>query len=307
MTFQATLRGLAAACCIFATIPAPADEPGRRYFSVNASRVPEADFRGLPPGNDVRTSDNQVAAAFARISHESLRVDFGFDYQYTRYKYNELDSRNRDLHRVQFPVWLSAPVQNWQLRGHVAPGIFTSSNVLGDFFNRGSSDDLYVSGRFEAERTGSSMPWILGIAHDRSFGRSSTYPVIGIRLSPDDSLDVRLAWPDPALRYRPSDRQMLTFEVFPAGNQWHVRTDDFSRDFDYRIEAWRSQVTWSFSVFDSTMIDLSLGYEFERSHHLDDDPGARVDAAADDQWLFAIGFRFGDGPLPLTHGAHLNR
>ena len=231
MTFQATIRSLAAACCIFATIPAPADEPGRRYFSANASRVPEADFRGLPPGNDVRTSDNQVAAAFARISHESLRVDFGFDYQYTRYQYNELDSRNRDLHRVQLPIWLSAPVQNWQLHGHVAPGIFTSSNVLGDFFNRGSSDDLYVTGRFEAARNGSSMPWILGFAHDRSFGRSRTYPVVGIKLSPDDSLDVRLAWPDPALRYRPSDRQMLTFEVFPAGNQ-SIACDPVTEDLE---------------------------------------------------------------------------
>lgn len=307
MAFRTTLRLLAAACCLAAAIPAAADEPGRRYFSANASRVPEADFRELPPGNDVRTSDNQVAIAFARLSRESVTVDFGFDYQYTRYKYNELDSRNRDLHRVQFPVWVSAPVRNWDLRGHVAPGIFTSSNVLGDFFNRGSSDDLYASGRIEAERTGGSAGWLLGIAHDRSFGRSRTYPVVGINLLRGDSLEVRLAWPDPALRFRPNDRHALSLAVFPAGNQWHVRTDDFSREFDYRIEAWRSQLTWSFSAFRSTTVDLSLGYEFDRSHHLDDDPGSRVDASADDQWLFAIGFRFGDGPLPLTHGAHLNR
>ena len=62
MTFQATLRSLAAACCLVATIPAPADEPGRRYFSANASRVPEADFRTLPPGNDVRTSGQKLFA-----------------------------------------------------------------------------------------------------------------------------------------------------------------------------------------------------------------------------------------------------
>lgn len=307
MAVETLIRSLALSCCLLAVARAAADEPGARYFSANGSRSPEADFRGLPPGNDVRTSDNQVAAAFLRLERDTYTLDFGFDYQYTRYKYNELDSRNRDLHRVQFPVWLSAPIHDWQLNAHVAPGIFTSSNVLGDFFNRGSSDDLYVTGRIEARQGNTSAGWILGLAHDRSFGRSRTYPVVGINLAASDTLELRLAWPDPALRFRPNERHALSLAVFPAGNQWHVRTDDFSRDFDYRIEAWRSQVTWSFRAFRSTTIDLSLGYEFDRSHHLDDDPGNRVDADADDQWLFAIGFRFGDGPLPLTHGAHLNR
>ena len=207
MALREVLTFLTATSCLIATVQAPAEEPGRRYFAANASRVPEADFRGLAPGSDVRTSDNQAAAAFARVSRKSVSIDFGFDYQYTRYKYNEVDSRNRDLHRVQFPVWFSAPFRNWQLRGHVAPGIFTSSNVLGDFFNRGSSDDLYASGRIEAERAGTSTRWIVGISHDRAFGRSRTYPVVGVKLSPDDSLDVRLVWPDPALHFRANDRQ----------------------------------------------------------------------------------------------------
>ena len=297
---------LGAAFGLAAAIPAGADV-GERYFSANASRIDNADFQGLAPGADVRTKDNQVAAAFARISRGETTIDFGFDYQYTRYQYNNVDSRNRDLHRVQLPIWISAPRGRWQLHSHIAPGIFTSSNVLGDFFNRGGSDDLYVSARIEATQRDTARPWVLGIAHDRAFGKSMTYPVVGLKLSPSNSVDIRLAWPDPAIDVVLSARQALSLRVFPAGNKWHVRTDDFSQEFNYRFESWRSQFNWSIGVFDSVSLDFSIGYEFDRTHHFTDDLGVRINADADSQWLYAIGFRVGSGALPLTHGYHLNR
>jgi hypothetical protein len=299
-------RCLLAALALGFTTLAHADAADR-YTAVNASRVPNADFQGLAPGADVRTKDNQVAFAFARLALDRATIDFGLDYQYTRYQYNDVDSRNRDLHRVQLPIWLSAPGDRWLLRAHIAPGIFTSSNVLGDFFNRGSSDDLYVTGRLELTRIDARTAWLIGVAHDRAFGESLTYPVVGVLLSPSETVDIRLAWPDPAIDVALTDRHSLSLRVFPAGNQWHVRTDDFSRDFDYRFEAWRSQLNWKVELPRSISIDVSIGYEFGRSHHWTDDPGNRLDATAGSQWLYAIGLRFGGGPLPLTHGYHLNR
>lgn len=301
-----TPRSPLAALLLLAAAAVHADIPSR-YLAGNASRIPEASFQGLAPGANVSTEDNPIAAAFARISLDKATVDFGLDYQYTRYEYEAIDSRNRDLHRVQFPIWVSAPFDDWQLRAHVAPGIFTSSNVLRDFFNRGSSDDLYVTGRIEATSKDAPTSWLIGLAHDRAFGRSRTYPVLGLKLSPSDAIDIRLAWPDPAVDVVLNDRQALSLKVYPAGNQWHVRTDDFSREFDYRFEAWRSQFNWNIGIARAFSIDLSIGYEFDRSHHWTDDPGARLNAVADSQWLYAIGFRFGGGPLPLTHGYHLNR
>ena len=301
-----SLRCQLAALLLLAASAALGDIPGT-HLAGNASRIPAADFRGLAPGANVSTEDNQFAASFARVSLGQATVDFGLAYQYTRYAYEAIDSRNRDLHRVQLPIWISAPLDVWQLRAYVAPGIFTSSNVLKDFFNRGTSDDLYVSGRVEATRTDASPSWLIRLAHDRSFGQSRTYPVLGLKLSPSESVDIRLAWPDPAVDVALSERQSLSLSVYPAGNQWHVRTNDFSREFDYRFEAWRSQFNWNVGITGSFSVDLSIGYEFDRSHHWTDDPGARLDADADAQWLYAIGFRLGGGPLPLTHGYHLNR
>jgi hypothetical protein len=134
-----------------------------------------------------------------------------------------------------------------------------------------------------------------------------TYPVLGARLSPADSLAVRLAWPDTEVRYTPSDRHSVSFSVFPAGNQWHVRTDDFTREWDYRYEAWQGRLAWSGRFLGGLTLDVSVGYEFDRSHHFTDDNGVRIDAEVDDAWVAAVGFRLGGAPLPLPHGAHLNR
>ncbi len=296
--FLRTGIGLIASACLSTT--AVAD--GARYFAINASRVPDA---GLPPDATVSAEDNPVAAAIARVSTGSATIDLGFDWQYTRYEYEGIDSRNRDLHRVQFPVWIDAPGNDWQFKGVVAPGIFTSSNVLGDFFNRGSSDDLFVAARVEVRRE-IGIPWVAGVTHDRLFGRSLTYPVVGVQID-GEAIDLRLTWPDPAVRFQLADRHKGSFRLFPAGNQWHVRTDDFAEEFDYRFEAWRSQLDWSAGPYGGFRFDVSLGYEFARSHYFTDDVGDRIGRDADDQWLFAVGLRLGDAPLPLAHGEHLYR
>lgn len=305
MRFLMTLLTYVTLLTCAAASPAT-DEPGKYYVAINASRVLEANFKAAP-GATIATEDTQVAAAFARFRYGKALIDVGFDYQYTHFDYEEVNSRDRDLHRVQLPVWFSVPGETWQVRGHVAPGIFTSSNVLGDFFKRGSSDDWYASARVEAIAAGASVPWLLGVAHDRSFGASKTYPVIGLSLAPNEAIDLRLAWPDPRIRVRFSERHAASLRVFPAGGKWHVRTDDFSEEFDYRFEAWRSQLGWNARLYKWLSLDLSVGYESDRSHKFDDTNGARIDASAGDEWFYAIGIRIGDAPLPLAHGAHLNR
>ena len=96
---------------------------------------------------------------------------------------------------------------------------------------------------------------------------------------------------------------MLSGRLYPAGHQWHVMTDDFSAEFDYRVEGIRAQLGWSIKVWKRIALDLSGGYEFARKHYLTDDLGARIESGVDDQWLLLFGVRAGPAPLPYTHGA----
>jgi hypothetical protein len=281
-------------------------EEGRPPFlALSITRQPSADFSSSPAPASMKTKENQVFAGFHRFETNGGTLDVGLDYQYTRYVYDGIDGRNRDLHRFQFPLRYQNTVAGWAVDASIAPGISTSSNVLKEFFDQISGDDLFATARLEGRRDWRSRNWVIGLAYDRTFGRPLVYPIAGVELSPSDALDIRIAFPDPGFRYRWSDRQSLSGRVFPAGHQWHVMTDDFSAEFDYRVEGIRAQLGWSIRLWKAVTLDISGGYEFGRKHYLTDDLGVRIESKVDDQWLFLFGLRAGPAPLPYTHGSQL--
>jgi hypothetical protein len=304
-----TLAVLATAHAGCASTSRPADslmEDGHPPFlALSTARQPAADFSSSPAPASARTKETQVFAGFHRFEEGDGTLDVGLDYQYTRYVYDGIDGRNRDLHRFQFPLTYRNMHGAWKIDGSIAPGLSTSSNVLKEFFDRISSDDLFATARLEGRRESGSRNWVLGIAYDRAFGRPLVYPVAGVELSPNDMLDLRLAFPDPGFEYRWSDRQLLSGRLFPAGHQWHVMTDDFSSEFDYRVEGIRAQLGWSVRLWKELTLDISGGYEFGRKHYLTDDVDVRIESDIDEQWLFLIGLRSASAPRVYTHGSQL--
>jgi hypothetical protein len=303
---SAALAAALTGCAVGGQPTTPVAENGRPPFlALSITHQPAADFSDSPSPATIRTKENQVYAGFGRFAVADGTLDLGLDYQYTRYVYDGIDGRNRDLHRFQFPIRYQGTANGWKIDGSVAPGLSTSSNVLKEFFDQVSGDDLFATARLEGRRDWRSRNWIVGLAYDRTFGRPLVYPIAGVELSPGDALDLRLAFPDPGFRYRWSDRQTLSGRLFPAGHQWHIMTDDFSAEFDYRVEGFRAQLGWSVRLWKQVTLDISGGYEFGRKHYLTDDLGVRIESDVDDQWLFLVGLRAGPAPLPYAHGSQL--
>lgn len=298
---------LLGACTVFITAHADAqgslgyDDYKPPYLAVNFARVSSTALGETRLSADVFNIERQISAGLLRFDIGHIVVDLGVDYQYTRYEYNGIDGRNRDLHRLQVPFRFRSRRGEWQYRGYVAPGVSTSSNVLKDVLNRGGRDDFFVSGRIDASRRYNDKVLIAGVAYDQTFGRPTMYPVFGAVFTPNERLRLRLAFPDPEVWYRVSERHSFTTRLFPAGHRWHVVVDDFASDFDYRVRAIRSQLTWSVQLGPNLTLDVSSGYEFDRQHHFTDDQGVRINANAEDQWLFAVGFRIGSAPIPYTN------
>jgi hypothetical protein len=255
--------------------------------------------------SELEAEETQISAGIGLLDAPALTLDIGVDYQYTRYEYAGIDSRDRDLHRLQIPVHFETDVGTWQLTGYVAPGVSTSSNVMKDLFAKASSDDLLVTGRILVQRMRGGTAWFAGVAHDRRFGRSRGYPVAGLEFEPRADLHVRLAFPDPSITVTLSDRQSVHARVYPSGHQWHVVSNDFSSEFGYRVEGWRGQLTWRLPLWRALGLDISAGYEFDREHRLSSDTGARVGLDIENQWFMAVGFSIGPAPFPSTHGASL--
>ncbi len=302
---------LAVACWVFLLFfPAQrsaaqaADPEDNLFAAVSFARLPSADFQNVA-GADVLGKEHQLNLGGLGFSLGRVALSAGLDYQYTRYEFDGITGRDRDLHRLQVPFDFSVAVADWQLAGYVAPGVSTSSNVFKDLFDRGSSDDLLVSARVEGRRVIDGRNWFLGLAYDRLFGEPTLYPVLGAEFSPTAKLNLRLAFPDPAFRYQLSERLALHGRLFPAGHEWHVVSDDFSSDFNYEVEAYRAQASLSYRALGRLHVDLSLGYEFGREHRFVDDVGFSIDSAVDSHWLLSLGFRLAPAGLVYAHGSQL--
>lgn len=270
------------------------------YISASYTIVPPADFDQQQYGEDLETKEVRLTAGFYRHDGDAMSWDVGLDYQYTRYVFSGVDGRNRDLHWLQVPVGFSTDAGGWRFDGYVAPGIFTSSNVMKDFFDEGSGDDFAIAGRVEALReTGGNIDWLIGLGYDRSFGEPRFYPLAGLVYAPSEDLRIRLAFPDSSFRFRSTDRQTWTVRLFPAGNEWHVVSDELDDEFDFSVEAWRGQAWWSFSAWRQLFVDVSVGYEFDRHYDFIDDTGQRINSGVDDEFVFAVGLRFGPAPIPF--------
>jgi len=280
---------------------AASDDRPCTYGAFNYALIGEEAFAGTSTAK-LDGKETRFAAGFACFGAPHRRFDVGLDYQYTRYLYAGVDSRNRDLHRAQLPLGLRANTDRWRLDAHVAPGFAISSNVLKKFVDRISRDNIFATARIEASRTWRpNARWFFGGAWDRAFGKPRVYPLIGIDYRPSARVRARLAFPDPDVTVAVTDRQAITLRLYPAGFEWHVLDDDLVAEFDYRVEAWRTELSWILDTLGDVFLDLSVGYEFARRHEFDDRSGLRIAQDLDDAVTISIGLRWRDGPLVQTH------
>jgi hypothetical protein len=208
---------------------------------------------------------------------------WGLAYAYTRYEYENLPTRNRDLHRMAAPLrwaWAGALAHSFELR----PLIATSSNVMKDIFRRGSSDDVMLHGRWRLERAPATTGggWAAGITRDDAFGGEKFYPEVAA-LWRTPAFETGLGWPRAWASYRPSTTWELGVEVAPSGARWHVVSDERGgAEFDYEVKSWRGLASASWQPAWGLRLQAQAGLEFDRRHRFEDDLGGRVDRVAGD-------------------------
>ena len=224
------------------------------------------------------------------------RVAFRFaaTYAYTRYEFDGLDSRDRDLHSVHVPLQWRTHDGRWFVV--LTPVIATSSNVFKDLVNRGTSDDydLYARAEYRAPAGNGAIGWRAAVVRDAAFGRPQPYPELAL-LWNDGRFEADVGLPRARLDWKARDDLALGVAVAPAGAQWHVVSDERGgAEFDFRARAWRGGLHAAWRPWRFLRINGQIGIEFARNYAFEDDAGAVVgrDAASAPYWRIDLAWDF---------------
>jgi len=267
------------------TGPLHAGEAGIRahYLHLPEANLGAAEMSGSEYGLSV------LLPSFAPGAGE---LAIGADYVYTHFEYTGLPTRNRDLHRLELPlVWSVGDTLVWRLV--TTPTVATSSNVFKDLFSRATSDDLHLYGGATVEHAPvSGWGWRAGAGYDDRFGDPQAYPVLAV-LYRQPRFGVEFGWPQTRVDWRPHERLLLQMDIAPAGEQWHVVSDERDgAEFDYTVEAWRATLTAEWTFAQRWRLAAQLGSEFDRHHDFEDDTGARIDTDVDSTGFAAVAVRY---------------
>jgi len=258
------------------------------YLHLEDARFGPARMSGFETGVDAWTPAS--GAGFA----------IGAQYLYTHYAYEDLPTRDRDLHRLAVPLeWMSHGPTRVTLTA--IPTVATSSNVFKDLFSRGTGDDFELYARATFERGAAhGWGWRLGAAYDDRFGDPKAYPIATMTYR-QPSFALELGWPRASAQWHASGSWRIGVDIEPAGARWHVVSDERDgADFHYTVEAWRAAFIADCRFASQWVVTARIGSEFDRHHDFEDDTGARVDVDAASTAFAAISLRydFGDDTAP---------
>lgn len=260
-----------------------------KYFSIKHSRISWSDLPDISTSARTRVKQTGFDSVFAIAGKGTSNWSFGTNYAYTRYLYDGINSRNRDLHSITFPVTYTNEADQYSWSFHISPGIATSSNAFKDPLNRLEAEDFVTTGGFSTElAVGKNWNVLLGARYDYRFGESKPYFIAGVMLSASENLTLRLAYPDSLFSVKLNDDIQLFTLLYPAGNQWHVHTDDFMQEFTYNAEGWRVETGLRWKVRRPLAVLFSAGYEFERHIGFDDESGVRLSSKIDNNIFYSV-------------------
>jgi len=124
----------------------------------------------------------------------------------------------------------------------VAPGIYT------DYRNVVDTDDLDAAISYMATyNNDKKLKWILGIGHNRYLGDSITFPLLGFKYQPSESILIGAVLPYIYASYAYDHQNLLQLSLTPSGNKWNVNRDVdgvTNKSFDVSYRSFKAGVSY---------------------------------------------------------------
>lgn len=193
----------------------------------------------MDAGAEMDFSRHTIEVSLPVSEQDYFPDDTGINFQYTHIDFDNAlkPMSNGHLHSWDFSFNWRTMGKGYTLKYYLAPVLSVSSNALK---NPGliDGDGLQLwSGLVYKNIINNKKSWLLGLTADHRFGRYQVYPLFGLCWQAGASWQLQLALPDFSIQKTFSNGINIKFYAEPDGNQWHVFSDDRSRNSDFVYEA----------------------------------------------------------------------
>ncbi len=263
-------------------LPAASRVPEDPFNWVDYTYEGDARFKTEPvAGQDGRVSLHETRlslAPFALPLSESLTFAPGVGLRWIRFDFKDVpwEPKQEDVYDVTLPLLLAYDRRPWLVLADVTPGLFTDMDHV-------TSEDYrthgYAMGMYEMWP---AVHLALGAAYDREFGEDKLYPLAGVDWFVGPAWELRILFPEPAVRYAPTDRWLLFSELRPAGGLWNIKGNE--SDSDFKLEGYRLGLGAEYNVYKALWVRAAGGLAFGRKYEIRELGQTLLDSEADDTY-----------------------
>ena len=262
---------------------------GQVYYTVESPAEFKSDEFAEGDKNPTVTLQQFSAIAGAPlILKEEYMVVSGINIEVNDFKFNDIENVDLTTYSISVPFVTAYKINDdFTLMANISLGVYSD-------FKKITLDDFKFSWFGLCQyNVSDSVELYGGVAYNRSFGKDSIYPLVGLNWKINDSWYLGLVFPRPFIAYQASESLLLYAGMGPAGGEWNVENPIDSQDeenYNFYFSGYRVGCGVEYDINKHITMYLNVGSTMLRDYEIENDDRTLLDTKVDNTFIGTVGF-----------------
>jgi hypothetical protein len=262
---------------------------GQIYYTVEAPAGFKSDeFAEGDKNPTVTLQQFSAIAGVPLILTEEYMVVSGINIKVNDFKFNDIENVDITTYSISIPIVAAYKInENFKIMANLSAGIHSD-------FKEITIDDFKFSWfGICTYSISDSVNLYGGLAYNRSFGKDTLFPVVGLDWKINDEWFLNLAFPRPFIAYQASDSLLFYAGIGPAGGEWNVENPLDSEDdenYNFYFSGYRVGGGVEYDINKHITMYLNVGSTMLRDYEIKNDNRTLLDTKVDNTFIGIVGF-----------------
>jgi hypothetical protein len=260
---------------------------GQAYYTVESP----AEFKT----DDVSTGDKPTATLqqFSAVTGAPLILKdeymlvLGLSVEISDFTFRDIESVDLTTYSISVPI-----VAGYKINEEFRIMASLSAGIHSDFKNVTLDDFKFSWFGICTYRITDSVNLYGGLAYNRTFGKDTLFPLIGLDWKINDEWFLNLVFPRPFIAYQASDRLLLYAGIGPAGGEWNVENPLDSEDdenYNFFFSGYRVGGGVEWDITRHFTLYANIGSTMLRDYKIKNDDRTLLNTEVDNTLICTVG------------------